>query len=109
MVKLVSKHRPSDADVPAQGLTRFYLIVEYDGTDYCGWQRQLNGPSVQQSLEEALSRLTGEAVACTGSSRTDAGVHAMGLCVHFDIDNIIFIINHHLRRSEVIHMIWSTY
>ena len=84
MVKLVSKHRPSEADHPAQGLTRFLLIVEYDGTDYCGWQRQLNGPSVQQTLEEALSRLTGEAIACTGSSRTDAGVHAMGLCVHFD-------------------------
>lgn len=84
MVKLASKHRPSDADHPAQGLTRFYLILEYDGTDYCGWQRQQNGPSVQQTLEEALSRLTGENIACTGSSRTDAGVHALGLCVHFD-------------------------
>ena len=84
MVKLVSKHRPSEADHPAQGLTRFFLIVEYDGTDYCGWQRQINGPSVQQTLEEALSRLTGERIACTGSSRTDAGVHALGLCVHFD-------------------------
>jgi len=84
LVKLLSKHRPSEADHPAEGLTRFYLIVEYDGTDYCGWQRQLNGPSVQQTLEETLSRLTGENVACTGSSRTDAGVHAVGLCVHFD-------------------------
>ena len=84
MVKLVSKHRESEADYPAEGLARFYLIVEYDGTDYCGWQRQLNGPSVQQSLEEALARLTGEEIVCTGSSRTDAGVHAMGLCVHFD-------------------------
>ena len=84
MVKLISKHRPSEADHPAEGLRRFCLIVEYDGTDYCGWQRQINGPSVQQTLEEALSRLTGETIACTGSSRTDAGVHAMGLCVHFD-------------------------
>ena len=84
MVKLVSKHRESEADYPAEGKKRFYLIVEYDGTDYCGWQRQLNGPSVQQTLEEALSRLTGESIACTGSSRTDAGVHALGLCVHFD-------------------------
>lgn len=84
MVKLVSKHRPSDADYPAPGLTRFFLIVEYDGTNYCGWQRQINGPSVQQTLEEALARLTGETIACTGSSRTDAGVHALGLCVHFD-------------------------
>lgn len=81
---LLSKHRPSAADHPAEGLRRFYLIVEYDGTDYCGWQRQINGPSVQQTLEEALSRLTGEEIAVTGSSRTDAGVHAMGLCAHFD-------------------------
>ncbi len=81
---LASKHRPSAADHPAEGLKRFMLIVEYDGTDYCGWQRQINGPSVQQTLEEALSRLTGEEIAVTGSSRTDAGVHAMGLCAHFD-------------------------
>ena len=84
MVKFVSKHRESDADFPEEGLRRFALIVEYDGTDYCGWQRQINGPSVQQTLEEALSRLTGEQIVCTGSSRTDAGVHALGLCVHFD-------------------------
>ena len=86
MDKLVlrSKHRPSEADHPGEGLRRLKLIVEYDGTDYCGWQRQINGPSVQQTLEEALSRLTGETIAVTGSSRTDAGVHAMGLCAHFD-------------------------
>ena len=74
MVKLLSKHRPSEADHPAEGLTRLYLIVEYDGTDYCGWQRQINGPSVQQTLEETLSRLTGENVACTGSSRSAASI-----------------------------------
>ena len=81
---LKSKHRPSAADHPEEGLRRFRLIVEYDGTDYCGWQRQINGPSVQQTLEETLSRLTGETIAVTGSSRTDAGVHAVGLCAHFD-------------------------
>ena len=81
---LVSKHRPSAADHPAEGLRRLKLIVEYDGTDYCGWQRQINGPSVQQTLEETLCRLTGEQIAVTGSSRTDAGVHALGLCAHFD-------------------------
>ena len=83
-LELVSKHRPSAADHPPEGMKRFLLTVEYDGTDYCGWQRQINGPSVQQELEEALSRLTGETVPVTGSSRTDAGVHAVGLCAHFD-------------------------
>ena len=81
---LLSKHRPSGADHPAEGLRRFRLTVEYDGTQYCGWQRQINGPSVQQEIEQALSRLTGETIAVTGSSRTDAGVHARGLCAHFD-------------------------
>ena len=81
---LLSHHRPSAADHPPEGQRRFKLIVEYDGTAYCGWQRQQNGPSVQQVLEEALSRLTQESVSLVGSSRTDAGVHARGLCAHFD-------------------------
>ncbi len=81
---LASKHRPSAADHPPEGQRRFVLVCEYDGTAYCGWQRQINGPSVQQVLEETLARLTGEAVTVTGSSRTDAGVHALGLCAHFD-------------------------
>lgn len=81
---LASKHRPSAADHPPEGQRRFVLVCEYDGTAYCGWQRQINGPSVQQVLEEALARLTGGPVAVTGSSRTDAGVHALGLCAHFD-------------------------
>lgn len=81
---LLSRHRPSEADHPPEGQRRFRLTMEYDGTAYCGWQRQQNGPSVQQELEEALTRLTGERVSVTGSSRTDAGVHARGLCAHFD-------------------------
>ena len=78
------KHRPSAADHPPLGCRRFRLTVEYDGTAYSGWQRQINGPSVQQTLEEALMRLTGEEINVVGSSRTDAGVHALGLCAHFD-------------------------
>ena len=81
---LRSKHIPSPADYPPEGQRRFKLIVEYDGTAYCGWQRQINGPSVQQELEEALQKLTHERVSVLGSSRTDSGVHALGLCAHFD-------------------------
>ena len=81
---LRAKHRPCAADHPPEGQRRFRLTVEYDGTAYCGWQRQINGPSVQAHLEDALARLTHAPVTVIGSSRTDAGVHALGLCAHFD-------------------------
>ena len=68
-------------------MTRRYLLtVAYDGTAYCGWQAQKNGPSVQETLEEALSRLLGRFTRVTGASRTDAGVHALGQRAHFDAD-----------------------
>ena len=60
--------------------------MEYDGTGYAGWQRQTNGLAVQQVLEEALSGACGHPVTVTGSSRTDAGVHALAQQVHFDTD-----------------------
>jgi len=63
---------------------RILLTLEYDGTDYAGWQRQLNGPSVQEALEDALRRATGTDTRITGASRTDAGVHALGQRAHFD-------------------------
>ena len=66
---------------------RVRLIVEYDGTNYAGWQRQINAMSVQQRLEEALTKLTKTPVTVTGSSRTDAGVHAMCQTVHFDTES----------------------
>ena len=83
-LRLVSRHRPVPADHPPEGMRRFRLTVEFDGAAYSGWQRQENGPSVQQELEEAIFRLTHERVRVTGSSRTDAGVHARGLAAHFD-------------------------
>ena len=67
-------------------MKRILLTVEYDGTSYAGWQRQINGLAVQQVLEEALSSACGHHVAVTGSSRTDAGVHALDQKVHFDTD-----------------------
>ena len=68
---------------------RIKLIVEFDGTEYAGWQRQNNAVAVQQRLEEALERLFGSPVCVQGASRTDAGVHAAGMVCHFDIETKI--------------------
>ena len=65
-------------------MPRIRLTVEYDGTNYSGWQRQENAISVQQRLEEALYKLLRQETRVTGASRTDAGVHALGQTVHFD-------------------------
>ena len=59
-------------------MKRIGLVVAYDGTNYCGWQTQPNGITVQGVLNETLSELLGEKIETIGASRTDAGVHAMG-------------------------------
>lgn len=68
---------------------RVKLTLSYDGTLFCGWQRQKNGVSVQQTVEDAVYNLTGERVVVTASGRTDAGVHAMGQVAHFDTNSTI--------------------
>ena len=66
-------------------MKRFFITIEYDGTDLVGWQRQNNGPSVQEYIEEAALALTGQETLVQGSGRTDAGVHATGQVAHLDV------------------------
>ena len=66
-------------------MTRWRLTIEFDGGPFMGWQRQDHGPSVQQALEEALERMTGEQATFTAAGRTDAGVHALAMPVHADV------------------------
>ena len=80
-------------------MKRILRTVEYDGTAYAGWQRQITGLGVQQVLEEALAAACGHPVTVTGSSRTDAGVHALKQMVHLDTgcsippENYPFVLN----------------
>ena len=90
-------------------MKRILLTVEYDGTNYAGWQRQINGLAVQQVLEEALQKATKERIVVTGASRTDAGVHALVQAVHFDTESRIppekypFVLNTMLPRDIRVH------
>ena len=86
-------------------MKRIMLTVAYEGTAYCGWQRQNNGITVQQVLEEELSRMLGEDIQTLGCSRTDSGVHSAGnLCV-FDTetrvpsDKISYALNQRLPED----------
>ncbi len=84
------------------------LIIEYDGTNYCGWQTQKNGPTIQEEVEKSLRRLTGEVIGIHGSGRTDAGVHARGQAANFKTDSTIpgdkfsFALNNMLPEDIVI-------
>ena len=84
-------------------MPKYKIILEYDGTNYVGWQKQKNGTSIQEEIERALYRLTGVNTSVLGAGRTDAGVHALGQVAHFElendfkIDNIRDGLNQHLR------------
>ncbi|NWG44937.1 MAG: tRNA pseudouridine(38-40) synthase TruA [Alphaproteobacteria bacterium] len=88
-------------------MTRYRLVLEYDGGPFCGWQRQANGPSVQEKLETALGRLTGERVTAHAAGRTDAGVHALHQVVHVDLarafpaERLREALNFHLRPCPI--------
>lgn len=86
---------------------RFKLTLEYDGGPFMGWQRVNTGLSVQQTLEEAVEKLTGAHSDVVGAGRTDSGVHALGQVAHVDIDKalsegrIADALNAHLRPHPV--------
>lgn len=88
-------------------MTRFALTLEFDGTPFMGLQRQPHGPSVQQAVEEAAARITGETAALHSAGRTDTGVHAIAMRSHIDIDKpiepfrLMEAMNAHLRPDPI--------
>ena len=84
------------------------LVVAYDGTNYCGWQIQPNGVTIEQKLNEALTQPLGEEIKVTGASRTDAGVHSLGnVCVfetssRMPVEKISFALNQRLPEDIVV-------
>ena len=70
-------------------MKRVALLIQYNGSYYSGWQRQNNATTVQETLEKALFKITNQKLKTFASGRTDAGVHASGQVVHFDIDCVI--------------------
>lgn len=88
-------------------MTRFAFTLEFDGTPFMGLQRQAHGPSVQQSVEEAVHRITGENVVMFAAGRTDAGVHALHMRAHVDLAKditpfrLMEALNFHLRPDPI--------
>ena len=94
------------------------LIFSYDGTDFCGWQKQKEHkhasekPSIQQTMEEALSKLLNQPIGLTASGRTDAGVHAIAQVGHFETDRTLpkdlsWALRSYLPESIVVRSVWT--
>ncbi len=88
-------------------MPRFKITIEYDGTNYAGWQQQNKAPSIQEELQKAAFRFLKEDVLITGAGRTDAGVHALGQVAHFDTQKtfdpfrLCQAFNAHLRPQPI--------
>ena len=87
--------------------TRWKLLIEYDGTGFCGWPRQADALTVQQVIEEAIHAFSGESVTLHVAGRTDTGVHALAQVAHFDLEKevaahtVCGAINFHVRPHRV--------
>jgi tRNA pseudouridine38-40 synthase len=87
--------------------TRYFIYLSYKGTSYHGWQLQPNSVTVQKILDNALSVILAEDISTTGAGRTDAGVHALFFCAHFDSlspdlcekENLVFKLNRYLPED----------
>jgi tRNA pseudouridine38-40 synthase len=88
-------------------MPRYRLVLEYDGGPYAGFQAQAGQPSVQTEVERAILAFSGEGVRVTGAGRTDAGVHATGQVIHFDLDKawptatVMNAMNAHLAGAPI--------
>ena len=88
-------------------MTRWKLVVEYEGGEFVGWQRQDNGRSVQQAIEEAIFGFAQAEVTVFGAGRTDSGVHALGQVAHFDLvrdadaETVRDALNFHLKADPI--------
>ncbi|MEX2643817.1 MAG: tRNA pseudouridine(38-40) synthase TruA [Acetobacterales bacterium] len=86
---------------------KYKLTIEYDGTPFVGWQRQANGPSVQQALEDAVTAFCGESATVMGAGRTDAGVHALAQVADLTLsrehpaETVMNAVNFHLKPAPV--------
>jgi len=94
-------------------MPRYFIELSYDGTNYHGWQVQPNAPTVQQALENAMSKFLRTDISVTGAGRTDTGVHASYFVAHFDheredidrIENLVFRLNGILPEDIAIHAV----
>lgn len=88
-------------------MKRYKCMVEYDGTAFVGWQRQINGYSVQEAIEQSLENIFQEKIRIYGSGRTDTGVHAKEQVIHFDLTTeleegkITSALNHYLKKELI--------
>ena len=88
-------------------MQRYQIKVEYEGTNFVGWQYQKNGLSIQEILQKAIFQFSKEKVTVTGAGRTDAGVHAICQIAHFDLEkkikkkNFILGVNQYIGNNSV--------